>query len=218
MSQFRLPALLTACLFIICLSATAQRVSPDADQTQQYAIEVAGIRVGTMTTTRQAQSNQRVQYTLVSDVKANLLLYKVTIYYKVTNLFERGKLVRSIADVQTNRGNFLTQTLWTGEHYAIDAEQYKWSYKTADPKPITYAITNLFFSEPVGMSSAFAEYFGDYASLSPNGNHTYLARRDGRVNTSTKTGSWYGLSRRTRSRTSLFAESDRAGYRLTSRG
>lgn len=181
MSSIRPVALFMGLWTLATLATSAQVVLPDSTQTRQYAIEVAGIRVGTMTAMRQPQANQRILYTLISDVKVNLLVYKVTIYYKVTNLFQQGKLIRSVADAQTNRGNFLTQTQWTGNHYAIDAKQYKWTYEGSDPNPITYAITNLFFTEPTGRTQAFAEYFGDYSSVSANGNHTYLARREGRV-------------------------------------
>ena len=60
---------------------------PAAAETRRYAIEVAGLRVGTMTATRQPQPGPggEVVSTLTSDVKVNFLLYHLKIYYQVIN-------------------------------------------------------------------------------------------------------------------------------------
>ena len=149
--------------------------------TRRYAIEVAGIKVGTMTATQQPQAHETVTYTLVSDVNVNFLVYKLKIYYKVTNVFRRGQLQVSVVESRTNRGNFLSRTEWKKDHYDIVAEQYKHSYRTTQTTPITFAVTNLYFSEPVGQVTAFAEYFGDQFALMPGKKPgTYRAHRDGR--------------------------------------
>jgi hypothetical protein len=149
--------------------------------TRRYAIEVAGVRVGTMTATRQQPVGETVTYTLVSDVKVNFLVYKLRIYYKVTNLFRRGQLQVSTVETRTNRGDFLSHTEWKADHYQIVAEQYKYSYRATETRPITEAVTNLYFAEPTGQPTAFAEYFGDYVVLSPGKTPgSYRARRDGR--------------------------------------
>ena len=68
----------------------------DSTQTRQYVIDVAGIKVGTMTAVRQLKGNQTIQYTLISDVKVNLLVYTVKVYYKAVSVMQKGKLVRSV--------------------------------------------------------------------------------------------------------------------------
>ena len=45
------------------------------------------------------------------------------------------------------------------------ADQYKHHYRATERRPITYAVTNLFFGEPTSQPTAFAEYFGDYFTL-----------------------------------------------------
>ncbi|MBC8152592.1 MAG: hypothetical protein H7Z72_06745 [Bacteroidetes bacterium] len=149
-------------------------------ETRRYAIEVAGVRVGTMTASRRAQANEQTLYTLISDVKVNFLLYKLTVYYKVDNLFQGKKLLLSTVDARTNRGNFASRTEWTGNRYDIVADQYKHKLRASEPNPINYTVTDLFFSEPTGYDRAFAEYFGDYFALSRTPKGTYRARRDGR--------------------------------------
>jgi hypothetical protein len=170
---------------LLLLSTLGQPVLPPppaAAEVRRYGIEVAGIRVGTMTATRQAPVGPDVTYSLVSDVKVNFLLYHLKIYYQVTNRFHNGQLLLSTVEAHTNQGDFASKAEWKGDHYDIVADQYKHHYKATETKPIRYAVTNMFFGEPpVGQARAFAEYFGDYFALAPSSKlGTYQASRDGR--------------------------------------
>ncbi|UOQ97635.1 hypothetical protein MUN81_20690 [Hymenobacter sp. 5317J-9] len=162
------------------VAAAAQAVKPGATETRRYAIEVAGVRVGTMTATRQPPVGPEQVYTLVSDVKVNFLFYHLKIYYQVMNRFRNGQLLLSTVEAHTNQGDFTSRTEWKGDHYAILADQYKHHYEATETQPIRYAVTNLFFAEPAGQPRAFAEYFGDYFALSRNKDGTTRALRDGR--------------------------------------
>jgi hypothetical protein len=154
---------------------------PAAAEVRRYGIEVAGIRVGTMTATRQAPVGADVTYSLVSDVQVNFLLYHLKIYYQVTNRFHNGQLLLSTVEAHTNQGDFASKAEWKGDHYDIVADQYKHHYKATERQPIRYAVTNMFFGEPpAGQTRAFAEYFGDYFALAPGKPGTYQAARDGR--------------------------------------
>lgn len=157
--------------------------STNSIETRRYGIEVGGIRVGTMIATRQFTGPETATYTLVSDVQVNFLVYKLLIYYKVVNLFRQGQLQLSTVDARTNRGTFSSRTEWKADHYDIVAEQYKHSYRTTERRPITQTITNLYFAEPGGQSTAFAEYFGDYFTLESISGRSaagsYRAERDG---------------------------------------
>lgn len=163
------------------LLARGQPHPAGAPETRRYSIEVAGIRVGTMTATRQPQAAAAdVVYTLTSDVKVRFLFYKLKIYYQVVNRFHNGQLLLSTVAAHTNQGDFASRTEWQGDHYDVVADQYKHHYRATEPRPITYTVTNLFFGEPTGQPRAFAEYFGDYFSLSRAAGKTYRAQRDGR--------------------------------------
>jgi hypothetical protein len=167
-------------LLALPLSSAAQATKPAAE-VRHYSIEVAGIRVGTMTATRQAAGGPDVTYSLVSDVKVNFLLYHLKIYYQVTNRFRSGQLLLSTVEAHTNQGDFASRTEWKGDHYDIVADQYKHHYKATETQPIRYAVTNMFFGEPpAGQARAFAEYFGDYFALSRGKAGSWQAVRDGR--------------------------------------
>lgn len=164
----------------LSLPSLGQSAGPVTAQTHRYVIEMAGLRVGTMTAVRQPQANDQVTYTLISDVKVNVLVYKVVIYYKVTNVFQHGQLQLSTVEARSNRGNYSSRTEWKKDHYEIVADQYKHRYRAKQTALIEYTVTNLFFEEPAGQSRAYAEYFGDYFTLTPARVGTYRARRDGR--------------------------------------
>jgi hypothetical protein len=169
------------CFAIFPLAAAAQAPKAAGAEVRRYGIEVAGLRVGTMTATRQAPVGADVTYSLVSDVKVNFLLYHLKIYYQVVNHFRNGQLLLSTVEAHTNQGDFASRAEWQGDHYDIVADQYKHHYKATEKQPIRYAVTNMFFGEPpAGQARAFAEYFGDYFALTQSKTGTYQAVRDGR--------------------------------------
>lgn len=162
------------------LAARSQTVRP-ALETRRYAIEVAGLRVGTMTATRQPPAGTaEAVYTLTSDVKVNFLFYHLKIYYQVVNRVRNGQLLLSTVTAHTNQGDFASRAEWKGDHYDIVADQYKHHYRATETQPITYTVTDMFFGEPTGQYKAFAEYFGDYFAVARAAAGRYRAQRDGR--------------------------------------
>ena len=163
-------------------AAHAQAPRPAAfPETRRYAIEVAGLRVGTMTAIRQTQpGTAEVISTLISDVQLTFLFYHLKIYYKVTNRVRGGQLLLSTVEAHTNQGDFSSRTEWLGDHYAIRADQYKHHDHATEKQPITYTVTDMFFGEPDSHPTAFAEYFGDYFTVAHAADGTYRAHRDGR--------------------------------------
>jgi hypothetical protein len=162
-------------LVIVFLTTQANAQS----ETHRYVIEMAGAKIGTMTATKQVQG-ELTNYTTVSDVLVNLLVYKVKIYYKTTCQYRGGKLLSAVVETKTNRGNYASSTVWNGDHYDIKATQYKYERQATQTANIDYSIVNLYFSEPSGENRVFAEYFGDYYILTKTPKGTYRARFDDR--------------------------------------
>ena len=176
------PGLPVAALLLATAVARAQTARPATPETRRYAIEVAGLRVGTMTATRQPQPGPTadVVYTCTSDVKVTILFYHLKVYYQVVNRVRAGQLLLSTVEAHTNQGDFSSRTEWKGDHYDIRADQYKYHHQATEKDPITYTVTDLFFGEPQGRGRAYAEYFGDFFSVAKATAGTYRARRDGR--------------------------------------
>ncbi|MBO0938557.1 hypothetical protein J2I47_18540 [Fibrella sp. HMF5335] len=149
-------------------------------ETRRFAIDIAGARIGSMTVTRQLMPGNEVIYTQISDVRVNFLIYKVKVYYKVVSLFRQGQMINATVDAQTNKGNYASRTVWKGDHYDIEANQYKYTRKSTEPRKIDYTVTMLYFSEPTGKQRVYAEYFGDYFNLTSALRSDYKARLDDR--------------------------------------
>ncbi len=115
-----------------------------------------------MTATRQLLPGNESVYTLTSDVQANLLVYKLKIYYKVISRIKNGQLMLSTVEAHTNKGDYSSRTEWTGNHYEIVANQYKYDHKSSENRKIDFTISMMYFSEPTGRQRVYAEYFGDY--------------------------------------------------------
>jgi hypothetical protein len=174
---------LTGALIGLVGTASAQTPAarPVLPETRRYAIEVAGVRVGTMTATRVPQTaTTDAVSTLTSDVKVNFLIYKLKIYYQVVNRVRNGQLLLSTVEAHTNQGDFASRTEWKGGHYDIVADQYKHHYRATEKQPIRYTVTDMFFGEPQGQTRAFAEYFGDFFAVQRTASGKYKAERDGR--------------------------------------
>ncbi|GAB4000811.1 hypothetical protein GCM10028807_54910 [Spirosoma daeguense] len=165
---------------VLTLVSYGQNTPHDTTYTKEYAIEMAGIKVGTMTANRQQRDKQTVVFTLVSDVKVNFLVYKIKIYYKVISLVQQGKLIRSTVDAHTNQGNFSSRTEWKGDHYEITADQYKYTRTASETRRIDYTVTDMFYTEPTGRNRAYSEYFGDYFTLTSPAKGTYQAKLNDR--------------------------------------
>jgi hypothetical protein len=174
----KLPVLLW--LSVLPLVAWAQAVRPATAEIRRYGIEVAGLRVGTMTATRQPLAGADVVYSLVSEVKVTILFYHLKVYYQVANRFRNGQLLLSTVEAHTNQGDFSSRAEWKGDHYDIVADQYKHHYRTTETQPIRYAVTNMFFAPPSNQARAYAEYFGDYFTLRAGSSGTCHATRAGR--------------------------------------
>ena len=167
---------------LVVRAQTAARPAAPPTETRRYAIEVAGLRVGTMTATRQPQPGPaaEVVYTCTSDVQVAVLFYHLKVYYQVINRVRAGQLLLSTVEAHTNQGNFSSRTEWKGDHYDIRADQYKYRHQATEKVPITYTVTDMFFGEPQGRTRAYAEYFGDFFSVAKAVPGKYSARRDGR--------------------------------------
>ncbi|SET48262.1 DUF6134 family protein [Hymenobacter actinosclerus] len=170
-------------LFLFFLLPALTQAQTPAPETRRYAIEVAGLRVGTMTATRQlpTPANPETISTLTSDVQVDILFYHLVIYYKVTNYVRAdGQLRLSTVNARTNQGNFSSRTEWKEDHYDIVADQYKHRYRATETRPIRYTVTDMFFGEPANQPRAFAEYFGDFFVVKPGKAGRYQATRAGR--------------------------------------
>lgn len=157
---------------------TAQTAPIRPPETHRFAIEIAGIRVGTVTAVREEKPANRSVITTISDVKIHLLIYTVKVYYKATTQFTGNKLAGSYVDAHTNRGNYMAKTDWKQDHYDVVAHQYKYDHTATIRETIDFTLLGLYFTEPIGRTRIYSEYFGDFFSVEKTGSGQYRTRLD----------------------------------------
>ena len=163
-------------LVLVILLGLSGVVRAQTTETHHFAVEVAGIRVGTMTAVHEQHADNRSTYTLISDVQVKLLVYTVKIYYKTVSQFVGKKLMLSTVDAQTNKGNYMSRTEWKGDQYVITAKQYKHDRQAVERSNIDFSISFLYFYEPVSRNKVYSEYFGDFFTLNKTAAGNYRAQ------------------------------------------
>lgn len=143
-----------------------------------YNIEVAGITVGKMTAVKNRKSEQVVNYTLTSDVKINFLVYLLKIFYQVNEVQSDHQLVSAKVDAHTNKGDFYTRTEKRESGYHVESKQHKSEVDKMIAGPVDLTLINLYFEEPVGHKRVFAEYYGDFFTITKLSEGKYSARLD----------------------------------------
>ncbi|WP_159470253.1 DUF6134 family protein [Dyadobacter sp. 3J3] len=153
------------------LSAAKSQVRPD---TLHYDVVLSGANVGKMLAIREEAQDGKTQYTLISDVNVNLLVFKVKVYYVVKSMYENDVLQSATVDTKTNKGVFQTRISKEKDLYVIKAHQYRHDLETTLPAPIDYSVAKAFFNEPTRQDQVFGEYLGDYLHIIPQSQGVYV--------------------------------------------
>ena len=152
-------------------------VSSSFSQQRTYAIEVAGVQVGTMTAKRTNAFSSQHQYELTSKVRVNLFVFVLEVGYQVNSLFlgkQQPYLVKSMVQAKTNKGTFTTSTELIREFvYQINSEQPKKQITKQETGKIDWTVSRLFFEEPISQKRIYAEYYADFLQIIPLGGGKY---------------------------------------------
>lgn len=162
-------------LLLLALLSLPVSVSAQDVKTHHYAIDMAGVRVGTVTAVREQHADNRSTYTLVSDVKMKLLFYTVKVYYKAVSQYAGKKLMTSTVTTQTNQGQYTSRTEWKDDHYVISVSQHKSERQAVERGTIDFSVSSMYFYEPTDRSRVYGEYVGDYFTLRKTAAGTYRA-------------------------------------------
>ncbi|AWV99269.1 hypothetical protein DJ013_14285 [Arcticibacterium luteifluviistationis] len=133
-------------------------------QTREYAVKVVGLRVGTIYATK-TNLGDSVSYELKSKVDVNFLVYKLKVDYHVHSILSGGKLKRSLVSVESNRGNFLTDTKKSKEGYDVKSVQHEDKVNKKIKGEINSTFASIYFNEPKAKDKVYAEYYADFINI-----------------------------------------------------
>ncbi|WP_341227863.1 DUF6134 family protein [uncultured Arcticibacterium sp.] len=133
-------------------------------QTREYAVKVVGLRVGTIYATK-TKLGDSTSYELKSKVDVNFLVYKLKVDYQVRSVLSKGKLVNSLVKVESNKGNFLTDTQKTTEGYLVKSIQHEDKVNKKMNQDINSTFASIYFNEPNAKDKVYAEYYADFINI-----------------------------------------------------
>jgi hypothetical protein len=172
---------MTRLIFILYLFFYLSAFSQETVETKKYAIEVAGIKVGEMHTTKHQISKEVVNYKVKSDVKINLLVFTLKVKYEVKSQFDKNGLVFSEAKVNSNKGDFFTTTTFKNGHYEVKSKQEKKEFEKVLNSDITWTSSRLFFDEPTHNQKFYAEYYALFNNVKKNKDGTFTCQIENNI-------------------------------------
>lgn len=129
-----------------------------AVEKREYDITAAGIRIGVMTATRETKDNL-TWYSLHSKVSFWFFI-RVNVEYSVTSAYQNNQLITSTVITRSNRGNYKSTVQWSGDHYNVQVEGYKYKNVVSIKDTIKNNSARLYFEYPAGISVILADNYG----------------------------------------------------------
>lgn len=133
-------------------------------QTREYAVKVVGLRVGTIYATK-TKLGDSTSYELKSKVDVNFLVYKLKVDYHVRSVLSENQLVSSLVKVESNKGNFLTDTQKAKEGYQVRSVQHEDKVNKKINQEINSTFASIYFNEPKAKDKVYAEYYADFIKI-----------------------------------------------------
>ncbi len=156
--------IISALFFSLLVSASFKPTKPATCQFSylRYDVEIQDKNVGWMTCTKNSAADQgTVNYIIDSKVNVNIIT-SYEIQFKMESFFKNGSLLKSNYFTKVNGDTQSYSNLnWDGSKYV------GWDGKKnsiIDTDKITHSIANLYFKEPVGITTIFSE---KYLALCP---------------------------------------------------
>ncbi len=148
-------------------------------QNVRYNVVKGSKTIGYMDVNKTQRGNT-VQFDIKNEVEFTIL-FSFTSLYWLSETFHNGILQRGDSYNKFNGSQQKTTSIKRdGIKYYVSEDGVQ-SYIT--DKDITYTVSNLYFTEPVNITSVFSQWFGKFLTMEKVGDHLYeLTSPDG-VNT-----------------------------------
>lgn len=134
-----------------------------------YEIKAIGINAGTLEVSK-TSANGLDQYLLESHSSVNYLFGTIKVDHITRSTYKNGILQNSyVRNDKNDKVEYYSSIDFDGSTYTITNDEGKKTYAGE----VRYAISHLFFQEPVDKTEIFSERFGQNIPIKNKGNHTY---------------------------------------------
>jgi len=137
-------------------------------QKLHYDVILMDKKIGTMVVSKIPDAGGE-RYLLSSETSAKVLFIKQDSKIAFDVLYKGGHLISSMYKSEKKDDNILTHVEKNDAHYKVSYNN-KLSYVKNN---ITFSSIQLYFREPVGVSSIFVERIGNFLTLKKNGSNEY---------------------------------------------
>lgn len=172
--------------FIVVLLVSVLQANAFAQETVEYEVRIAGIKIGDMVATKISNGNHA---TIEVESKVSFWFFgKINLDFQTIAEYKNSQFIRSEVNSKTNKGDFKTTIDWKNDQYDIKANNYKFELDTTVNRPIYFSSVAFYFEEPNGINEMFAESYGlisaivknkDYYEVNVNGNKNRFYYKDG---------------------------------------
>ncbi len=148
-------------------------------QQLQYAIQLKDETIGILSVKRFLRP-ARAEFLIESNIQVHKLI-DMDITYRISTVFENGKLIHSTATQTANgRTNVNTTTKWDGRSYVVITQSSRTKLRET---MIDFNLCSMYFSEPLNKKVIWSDSFGKWLPVKALGNHRYeLSLPDGKKN------------------------------------
>lgn len=141
----------------------------DGTETGKYKIEVAGINIGDLYTSKVVKGDLTFYY-FTSKVSIWLFM-QITVTHEMVCVYNKNVLQTADIHSFVNNENYNSRIEWQHDHYKVNVNTYKYSNDKPLKDAVHFSVVKLFFEEPLEQKAVLAENYGVMAPvtlLKPN--------------------------------------------------
>lgn len=141
----------------------------DGNEKGKYSIEVAGINIGNLYTSKVSKGDLTFYY---FESKVSVWLFmQITVTHEMACVYNKNVLQTIDIHSFVNNEKYYSRIEWQNDHYNVDIKTYKYTNDKPLKDEIHFSVVKLFFEEPSEQKTILADNYGVMAPvtvLKPN--------------------------------------------------
>jgi hypothetical protein len=151
-----------------------------AEERKEFDILVAGIKIGELSALKITEDSI-TSYSITSAVNFWFFV-RIKAAYAITSSYKDGKLISSIVETKSSKGDFKSSVIWQESHYKVNVDTYQFKKDTVLTSPIYFNVARLYFDEPDKVENVLADNYGQLARSRKLSSHAYEVIVNGNAN------------------------------------
>ena len=146
-------------LLLMLVFGSGSSFSQEKEEILTYEIVVFGLKIGELEAKKVSEEPGKLRYQVESFVKF-WFFGNVDLQFSTQSHFDSGRIVNTLSESKTNRGDYFSKIRWNGNQYEVEASTYKYENQKPLNGPLSWCSTKLFFEEPKPGNVFLSEVYG----------------------------------------------------------